>query len=104
MKNLQRSFLAILVTALFTMTTLTPQAFAQDRDEAPPVEAMAADLLLLKPLGIVTTAVGCVLYVVALPFTVWSKERINEAGKRFVVDPGVYTFVRPLGHNLNDLP
>lgn len=104
MKNFQRSFLAILVAALFSMTTLTPQAFALDRDEAPPVEAMAADLLLLKPLGFVATAVGCVLFTVALPFTVWTKERINEAGKRFVVDPGVYTFVRPLGHDLNGLP
>lgn len=75
-----------------------------DRDEAPTVEVMAADLLMLKPLGLVSTAVGCVLFTVALPFTVWSKERISQAGKRFVVDPGAYTFVRPLGHDIHELP
>ncbi|MBI9090291.1 MAG: hypothetical protein JEZ12_13825 [Desulfobacterium sp.] len=104
MKKFQRAFLTILITALFSMTTLTPQAFALDRDEAPPVEAMAADLLLLKPLGFVATTVGCVLFTAALPFTVWSKQRISEAGNQFIVAPGVYTFVRPLGHGLNDLP
>ena len=104
MKNVQKAFLAVLVATLFSMTTLTSQAFALDRDEAPAVETMAADLLMLKPLGFVATIVGCVLFTAALPFTVWSKKRISQAGKRFVVDPGAYTFVRPLGQGIHELP
>ncbi len=104
MKNFQKAFLAVLVTTLFSMTTLTPQAFALGTDEAPSYELMAADLLMLKPLGFAATAVGCVIFTFALPLTVWSKKRISQAGQRFVVDPGVYTFVRPLGHDIHDLP
>ena len=104
MKLLQQVFLTILIAALFTTTTLTPRAFALDNDEPPAVETMTVDLLILKPLGFVATVAGYILFTAALPFTVWSDQRINEAGKRFVVDPGVYTFVRPLGHGIHDMP
>jgi hypothetical protein len=58
---------------------------------------MVVDLVVARPAGIAATAVGCVVYVAALPFTVWSRERLNNAGKHLVVVPGEYTFVRPLG-------
>ncbi|MCP4115229.1 MAG: multidrug transporter [Desulfobacteraceae bacterium] len=104
MKFFRQAFFTVLVAALFSMATLPIQAFALDDDEPPPMETMTADLLMLKPLGFVATAVGCVLFTAALPFTVWSEKRINEAKKRFVVDPGAYTFVRPLGRDIHDKP
>ena len=97
MKSFYKTFLIVMVTVLFTVTILNTNAFAKDPGEPPAMEAMAADLLLLKPLGFVATTIGCVLFVAALPFTVWSEERISNAGQRFVIEPGTYTFVRPLG-------
>ncbi len=58
---------------------------------------MGGDFAVTRPVGIAATAVGCVFWVASLPFTVWSKERFNKAGKNLVVTPGKYTFVRPLG-------
>lgn len=86
-----------MVIFLLAFILLNTGAFAQTNQKTPEAEVMAADLLVLKPLGFLTTTLGCVLFTAALPFTVWSKERISKAGKKFVVEPGAYTFVRPLG-------
>lgn len=89
---------------LFAVTTFNTQTFAQKEKDPPAAELMAADLLVLKPLGFVTTILGCALFTVALPFTVWSKERINKSAQSFIIKPGVYTFVRPLGEGICQPP
>ena len=62
--------------------------------------AIILDLAVVRPISIVGTALGCCVFVVALPFTVWSKERISNAGNALVVKPGKFAFVRPLGEEL----
>jgi hypothetical protein len=62
--------------------------------------AIITDLIVVRPVSIVATAVGCCAFVAALPFTVWSKERISTAGNALVVKPGKFAFVRPLGEEL----
>ncbi len=62
--------------------------------------SIIVDLVVVRPFSIVGTAVGCGAFVVALPFTVWSKERISKAGNALVVTPGKFAFVRPLGEGL----
>jgi hypothetical protein len=64
--------------------------------EAPPAFAMVADLLIARPLLIAATAIGAVVFVVALPFAA-TGGGIGEAGKALVVDPGKAAFVRCLG-------
>jgi len=64
--------------------------------EAPPAFAIVADLLIARPLLIAATAVGAVVFVVALPFTAMGGG-IGDAGKALVVDPGKAAFVRCLG-------
>lgn len=91
----------IIVMMVFASTTITLPVCAQDASQNPykdfPAEAMAADLLVIRPLGIVSTTLGCVLFVAALPFTAWNGEYIKKAGRNFVVEPATYTFIRPLG-------
>ncbi len=62
-------------------------------------EKMAADIIFIRPLGLVGTAVGSVFYVASLPFTLLGGNA-GEAGKKLVVEPAAYTFDRPLGSNL----
>ncbi len=100
MKILKRTFLTALIATFLLTPLVVPPSHASAIDHAPGSETMAVDLLVLKPLGFVSTVVGCGIFTLALPFTVWSKERISEAGKQFVVEPGKYTFVRPLGRGL----
>jgi hypothetical protein len=102
MKRFQKPVLIFMAAALFAMATFTPQTFAGTPTDPPKAEAMAADLLVLKPLGLVTTVLGIALYTVALPLTAWSRERMDKAEQRFIIDPAVYTFVRPLGEFNNN--
>ncbi|MDY0220640.1 MAG: hypothetical protein RBR67_05855 [Desulfobacterium sp.] len=104
MKKFHKPGFILMAALLFTVTTFNTQAFAAREKDPPSAEVMAADLLILKPLGFVTTVLGCVLFTVALPFTVWSKERINKSAQSFIVEPGVYTFVRPLGEGIYKNP
>ncbi|NLC71417.1 MAG: hypothetical protein GX751_08685 [Desulfuromonadaceae bacterium] len=88
----------IAAAALFLMMS-SSSAFAWEKNAVfgDPGTDMVVDLAVARPVGIAATAVGCVFWVASLPFTVWSKERLNKAGKNLVVTPGKYAFVRPLG-------
>jgi len=97
MRNSKKNIIVLLILAIIMATFAVQPVSAQNRVDEPTGASMTADLLLVRPLSIAATAVGCVVYVLALPFTVWSKDRINTAGKNFVVVPGEYAFVRPLG-------
>ena len=58
--------------------------------------AVVADVLLVRPVGLVTIVFGSVMWVVALPFSIPS-DSVETAGTLLVGDPCRYTFKRPLG-------
>jgi hypothetical protein len=103
MQYWKKRVLGMLFAAIFVITTVTPPALAAIQDSRSEVSGagMAFDLVILRPLGIVTTVIGCGFFIISLPFTVWTEERIKQAGSSFVGEPGSYTFVRPLG-DLNE--
>lgn len=57
---------------------------------------MGLDLLLVRPLGLVSTVAGTGVFILSLPFT-WLGGNVDDAARVLVADPGKYTFVRPLG-------
>ena len=57
---------------------------------------MIYDFCLVRPIGIVATAVGSVFYVISLPFSLLG-DNSDEAVQALVKDPAAYTFSRPLG-------
>lgn len=65
-------------------------------DDAPSAEAMTFDLFVMRPLSLVGTVVGTAVYIVALPFNLLTLN-LAEPGRRLVVEPAKYTFVRDLG-------
>ena len=65
-------------------------------DDEPSAGAMAADLVLARPLGIASTALGCVVFVASLPFSL-PGGNTKAAFKATVVKPAAFTFKRPLG-------
>ena len=102
MNYFKKKAFTLLFALVFAATAAILPGFAhcasQDQQyKELPAEAMAVDLVIIRPLAIVATAMGCTLFAASLPFTVWTGERIKRAGKLFVVDPGYYAFVRPLG-------
>jgi hypothetical protein len=50
----------------------------------------------MRPIGIVGTAVGSVVWLVSYPFAAWGGNS-NESTQRLVADPFEWTFQRPLG-------
>ena len=70
-------------------------SFAGPEDEPTP-GAMAADLIIARPVGVVLTALGAAAFVASLPFSALGGN-IGKAGKVLVVDPARAAFVRCLG-------
>ncbi len=58
---------------------------------------MVADAIVVRPISAVATAVGALIWVVALPFTL-TGGNVGESGQKLVGGPFDYTFNRPLGH------
>lgn len=94
MKKIVTAFLIAMF--LFSSSALA----ARDASFDPSAGAIVADLAVIRPVSIIGTALGCGAFVVALPFTVWSKERMAKAGTALVVNPGKFAFVRPLGEDI----
>ena len=59
-------------------------------------EAMVADMVFLRPLGLVSTVLGSAFFVVSLPFSLLGGNT-GDAAQKMVAEPAKYTFNRPLG-------
>jgi len=59
-------------------------------------EKMAADVVFLRPAGLIATALGACVFIVSSPFSILGKN-IEEAYVDLVKKPAMYTFKRPLG-------
>jgi hypothetical protein len=59
-------------------------------------ERMAADALVVRPVGLVATVLGSVVYVISLPFSYFGGNH-QQAYEALVQDPAQHTFQRPLG-------
>lgn len=59
---------------------------------------LGVDILVLRPVGFVTLALGAGLFVVSAPFTLVTRpHEIGKPFKHFVVRPAKYLWADPLG-------
>lgn len=70
----------------------------QPQYSAPSAGAMAADLILVRPVSLAATVLGTGLFILDLPLSVFQKGGPAQPFQRLVVEPARYTFTRPLGH------
>ncbi|MCK5881362.1 MAG: hypothetical protein KAG18_05750 [Sinobacterium sp.] len=68
--------------------------------EEPTALAMAGDLVVARPVGLVITIVGTAVFLVSLPFSLLGGN-VGEAASTLVVGPAKTTFVRCLGCSQN---
>ncbi|MFV0438303.1 MAG: hypothetical protein ACK5PS_13060 [Desulfopila sp.] len=71
-------------------------AVAANEEPAAGPEVLAADALLVRPLGVVATLCGTVVFLVASPFAAMGGNS-QEVWDVLVADPARFTFQRPLG-------
>ena len=92
-KSLVAFMIPMLLIAPLASTALAEEFFER---EDPSGGMMIFDFIIIRPIGIVATAVGSVFYVISLPFSLLG-ENSGEAQEALVRDPAAYTFKRPLG-------
>ncbi|MDQ1333886.1 MAG: hypothetical protein QG552_836 [Thermodesulfobacteriota bacterium] len=96
-KRIKKGMAAFLISALvfFHFAAIAPaREHLEDLDEKGGY--MAGDFFVVRPLGMAATAVGAVIYVISLPFSLAGGNE-EEARHKLVIDPATYTFTRPLG-------
>lgn len=58
---------------------------------------IAFDLVLVRPFGLLATALGSAVFVVSLPFSASVEGGVKQASEKLVKEPARFTFKRPLG-------
>jgi hypothetical protein len=91
MRNFKSRFLTALVVAL-----VSAPVWAIGNEDNTEDFAMAGDLLVARPLGVVWTVAGSAIFVVSLPFTALGGN-VKQAADVLVIGPAKETFVRCLG-------
>ena len=98
MRNNAKSWVVFGVIAALIGVPFATSALAQEYFETkePGGGDMIYDVLVIRPIGIVATAVGSIFWVIGLPFSA-SGDNVDTATQKLVKDPAAYTFDRPLG-------
>ena len=92
----QSTVLLLIITLVFIPFGTSVLAQGQTLDEENSGALMTADLLLVRPLGIVATVLGFAVFIVSLPFSAIGGNT-KQASQKLVKEPASFTFVRPLG-------
>ena len=96
-KHLKQLVIFFTIAALI-LISFSAESLAQDkpaRNEFT-AEKMVADLILVRPAGIVATVFGSAVFIVALPFSLLGGNT-DDAYRNLIVAPAKFTFQRPLG-------
>ena len=86
----------LIALALYPLSVLAATAETEPGKKQISPEVMTIDLLLARPLGLVSTVVGSAIFVVSLPFSAIGGNT-PEAWNSLVAAPSKFTFDRPLG-------
>lgn len=98
MNKIRKKSIVFLLAASLVLTPFGTSALAGSPtlDEENSGSVMTADLVLVRPLGIVATVLGCAVFIVSLPFSALGGNT-KEASQKLIVEPASFTFKRPLG-------
>jgi len=76
---------------------VTADEYSEALDGTPSAGAMAFDLIIVRPVGLVATVLGAGLFVLQLPLSMIQGEPPSKPAEKLVVEPAQFTFKRPLG-------
>lgn len=93
---MNRTIAKTLGLAALSLTLIAQPAVAATVNQSPSAIEMGADLLVARPVQLVATAAGTVVFIASLPFTLLG-QNVGQAGKTLVAGPAKATFVRCLG-------
>jgi hypothetical protein len=85
-----------LLTAVCSFALTAGMAYPSVAGESPGPMAVAADAVVVRPACFAATAIGAVIFVVALPVAATSHS-VKKTARALVVKPAKATFKRPMG-------
>ena len=75
---------------------LSTLSMATTYDDKPSAEEMLVDVFLVRPLGMITTFLGCGFFAASIPFSFMGGNTVDVFGE-LVTGPATFTFFRPVG-------
>ncbi len=98
MRKLAKTSLVFFLIATFLFIPFTTSALAESPsvDDNVSAASMAADIAVIRPLGVVSIVAGTAVFLVSLPFSALGGN-VQDASQKLVGDPIKFTFQRPLG-------
>lgn len=90
------TFLKRFIAVVAMSASLAVPGYAEDSGSEPSGDIAVLDLLVARPIGLLSVVGGAAVFVVALPFTIPSGS-VDAAANELVRKPIDYTFKRPLG-------
>lgn len=87
--------IAVIALVVFAFS-VSPAAAGEGYDNEVSAGSVAADVLLVRPLGIAATALGTGIFIVGSPFIVLSGST-SVAAKKLIGEPFAFTFLRDVG-------
>jgi hypothetical protein len=98
MRNIVKSWIVFGVIAALIGVPFGTSALAQEYFETkePGGGAMMYDMIVVRPVGAVATAVGSVFWLITLPFAA-AGDNVDTSTEKLVKEPASYTFKRPIG-------
>ena len=97
LKIAKRALVLVMIVSLLIIP-FGSAALAQEyfETEDPGGGAMLFDLVAVRPIGLIATAVGTATFILTWPFSALGRNS-DVAAQKLVKDPASYTFTRPLG-------
>jgi hypothetical protein len=100
MLNYRKTFVVFLLTVALAgspLATLAEKKYVKDpyAEQNDPM-AMTMDLIIARPMGLVATLAGTLVFVISVPFSALGGNT-GESWDSLVASPAEYTFKRPLG-------
>ena len=96
MRKIKKQFTIIFMVVSMAVMPFGSASLAGDQHDHEKDIKMAGDILVVRPLGIISTVGGSALFIVALPFSALGGNT-QEVFQQLVAKPAKYTFTRPVG-------
>lgn len=96
LKKILVSCILLVSLILNPLSVLAEKVKPEPSKEEKTAERMTIDLIAARPIGLVATLGGAVVFLVSWPFSALGGNS-EEAWDTLVADPAAYTFQRPLG-------
>lgn len=96
LKKILVSCILLVSVILNPLSVLAEKVKPEPSKEEKTAERMTIDLIAARPIGLVATLGGAVVFLVSWPFSALGGNS-EEAWDTLVADPAAYTFQRPLG-------